>query len=160
MTQRSALQHRHGHVGGDVLQAPDFGEAFEGAVRHTPGPAQQALLHSSRGHLHPSLGRELPEKAPVPSSSPAGGNQELHGAGSPASSAGRSPLGFLQLLASDDLEDEEFAPMYNCWRFLRHPSPAMLSLVLTGLITLSQRAQMVSRAESRAAMWDAHMGTG
>ncbi|KAM6188800.1 uncharacterized protein WM294_015149 [Sarcoramphus papa] len=50
----------------------------------------------------------------------------------------------LALLASDDLEDEEFAPLYNCWRFLRHPSPAMLSLVLTGLITLSQRAQMVS----------------
>jgi len=72
--------------------------------------------------------------------------------GSPASSAGCTLLGFFQLLASSDLEDEKFAPMYQVWRFLRIPSVAMLSLVLTGLIMLSQRGEMVSRVQSRGAM--------
>jgi len=39
--------------------------------------------------------------------------------------------------------------MYQVWRFLRFPAVAMFSLVLTGLITLSQRGEMVSRAQSR-----------
>ena len=72
--------------------------------------------------------------------------------GSPTSSAGRSLLGLFQLLASSDLEGEEFAPMYQVWNFLMDPSMAMLSLVLTGLATLLQRGEMVSRAQSRGAM--------
>jgi len=72
--------------------------------------------------------------------------------GSPTSSAGCSLLGLFQLLASSDLEDEDFAPMYQVWNFLMDPSMAMFSLVLTGMITLSQRGKMVSRAQLRGAV--------
>jgi len=66
LTERSDLQHCPGHVGGDVLCVPDFGERLEGAVDPTAGPAEQALIHLNGGHLRPSLGCELPEKAPLP----------------------------------------------------------------------------------------------
>jgi len=42
--------------------------------------------------------------------------------------------------------------MYQVWNFLMDPSVAMFSLVLTGMITLSQRGKMVSRAQSRGAV--------
>ena len=42
--------------------------------------------------------------------------------------------------------------MYKVLRFLRNPSPAMLSLVLRSLMTLSERAEMVSRASSKGAI--------
>ena len=152
LTERSALQHCPGSLGGDVLRAPDLGERFEGSIHPTPAPAEQALLHIPGGHQHPSPGCELPEIAPVLVSCAARGNQELHAAGSPASSAGHSLLGFFQLLASSDSEDEDFSRQYKVWRFLTHPSLPMLCLVLTGLATLSQRGEMVSRAQSRGAM--------
>ena len=72
--------------------------------------------------------------------------------GSPTSSAGRSLLGLFLLLASSELEDEEFAQMCQVWNLLMDPSLAMVSLVLTGVITLSQRGEMESRAQSRGAM--------
>ncbi|KFP63113.1 Maestro heat-like repeat-containing protein family member 7, partial [Cariama cristata] len=53
----------------------------------------------------------------------------------------------LALLACSDLEDEDFAPMYKVWRFLRHPSLVMLSLVLRGLVTLSERAEMARKMQ-------------
>ncbi|XP_026723074.1 uncharacterized protein LOC113490702 [Athene cunicularia] len=44
----------------------------------------------------------------------------------------------LALLVCADIDAEEFAALYKSQRYLRHPSPAMLSLVLTGLVTLSE----------------------
>ncbi|XP_076219965.1 maestro heat-like repeat-containing protein family member 7 [Aptenodytes patagonicus] len=43
-----------------------------------------------------------------------------------------------QLLLCADVGREEFAALYKAQRYLRHPSPVMLSLVLRGLITLSE----------------------
>ncbi|XP_076219962.1 maestro heat-like repeat-containing protein family member 7 [Aptenodytes patagonicus] len=43
-----------------------------------------------------------------------------------------------QLLLCADVGTEEFAALYKAQRYLRHPSPVMLSLVLRGLITLSE----------------------
>ncbi|OPJ75763.1 hypothetical protein AV530_011929 [Patagioenas fasciata monilis] len=51
----------------------------------------------------------------------------------------------LALLASSDLEEEEFAPTYLTRRFLRQPRPAMLSLVLRGIMTLSEREEMARK---------------
>ncbi|CAM9983003.1 unnamed protein product [Bubo scandiacus] len=44
----------------------------------------------------------------------------------------------LSLLACADIDAEEFAALYKAQRYLRRPSPVMLSLVLTGLVTLSK----------------------
>ncbi|KAM6042948.1 maestro heat-like repeat-containing protein family member 7 [Theristicus caerulescens] len=44
----------------------------------------------------------------------------------------------LALLASSDIDSEEFAGLYKVQRYLRRPSLVLLSLVLRGLITLSQ----------------------
>ncbi|XP_076219893.1 maestro heat-like repeat-containing protein family member 7 [Aptenodytes patagonicus] len=43
-----------------------------------------------------------------------------------------------ELLLCADVGTEEFAALYKAQRYLRHPSPVMLSLVLRGLITLSK----------------------
>lgn len=51
-----------------------------------------------------------------------------------------------QLLAASDVRAKEFAATYNLWRSLRHQSLEMLSLVLQGLVTLSQRPETVSGA--------------
>ncbi|KAK2511335.1 hypothetical protein Q9233_017059, partial [Columba guinea] len=48
----------------------------------------------------------------------------------------------LAILASSDLQDEEFAPMYLVMRFLRQRRPTMLSLLLRGMMTLSQTDEM------------------
>ncbi|XP_026722916.1 uncharacterized protein LOC113490593 [Athene cunicularia] len=37
-----------------------------------------------------------------------------------------------------DIDTKEFAALYKAQRYLRHPCPLMLSLVLTGLVTLSE----------------------
>lgn len=84
----------------------------------------------------------------MPLSSAAGGNQELQHVGSAASSAGHSLLGFFQMLACDDGEEEKLHRLYTKTRFLRNPDLALLSLVLSGLLTLSERADMVSRVLS------------
>ncbi|KAM6184404.1 maestro heat-like repeat-containing protein family member 7 [Sarcoramphus papa] len=47
----------------------------------------------------------------------------------------------LTLLAASDVRAKEFAATYNLWRSLRHQSLEMLSLVLQGLVTLSQRPE-------------------
>ncbi|XP_064903880.1 uncharacterized protein LOC135577687 [Columba livia] len=73
--------------------------------------------------------------------------QELHGARSPSSSAGRSLLACFQILASSDLQDEEFAPVYLVMRFLRQRRPAVLSLLLRAMMTLSQRGEMARKME-------------
>ncbi|XP_076219973.1 maestro heat-like repeat-containing protein family member 7 [Aptenodytes patagonicus] len=44
----------------------------------------------------------------------------------------------MTLLLCADVGTEEFAALYKAQRYLRHPSPVMLSLVLRGLITLSE----------------------
>ncbi|XP_071588668.1 uncharacterized protein [Heliangelus exortis] len=143
------LLHWPGHVGGDVLRAPGLGSGCARAPQAAPAEeAEAALLHSQGGHL--LLGCEFPERAPVPSSSAARGKQELHGVGSSTSSAHPSLLGFFQLLASLHLPEEHFARTYEFWRFLRHRSQAMLSLVLSGVATLSESPEMVSRAFWRA----------
>lgn len=76
----------------------------------------------------------------------ASGNQEPHGVGSPAGSASLSWASLFQLLASSDINSEEFAGLYKVQRYLRRPSLVLFSLVLRGLITLSQRPETVSRA--------------
>jgi len=152
LTERSALQHYPGHVGGDVLCAPDFGECLEGAVIAPLAPGEGDLLHKKGGPLHHSLGCELPEKAPVPLFCAARGNHVFASCGEPRQLCQLLTAGLFQVLAFGDVEDELFAPMYLFLRFLRHPSLSVLSLVLTGLATLLQRGKMVSRAQSRGAM--------
>ncbi|CAM9185130.1 unnamed protein product [Bubo scandiacus] len=44
----------------------------------------------------------------------------------------------LALLVSADIDDKQFAALYETQRYLRRPSPVMLSLVLAGLTTLSK----------------------
>ncbi|CAM9398422.1 unnamed protein product [Bubo scandiacus] len=44
----------------------------------------------------------------------------------------------LALLACADIDTEGFGALYKAQRYLRRPSPVMLSLVLTGLVTLSK----------------------
>ncbi|KAK4805603.1 hypothetical protein QYF61_016463 [Mycteria americana] len=51
----------------------------------------------------------------------------------------------LALVLCTDVETEEFAALYKAQRFLRRPSLVMLSLVLRGLITLSETPETVSR---------------
>ncbi|KAK2525017.1 hypothetical protein Q9233_009064, partial [Columba guinea] len=51
----------------------------------------------------------------------------------------------LAILASSDLQDEEFAPMYLVMRFLRQRRPAVLSLLLRAMMTLSQRGEMARK---------------
>ncbi|XP_064904133.1 uncharacterized protein LOC135577933 [Columba livia] len=58
----------------------------------------------------------------------------------------------LAMLAGSDLGDREFALLYMAFRFLKEERPAMLSLVLTGTMTLSQTDEMVSGVSPRAAM--------
>lgn len=75
-----------------------------------------------------------------------------------ASPAGAAPLSLpslFQLLASGSISSEDFAGLYKVQRYLRRPSRALLSLTLTGLVTLSQRPETVSGAQSREAMWAA-----
>ena len=50
---------------------------------------------------------------------------------------------------------EQFAALYKAHRYLRRPSPVTLSLVLTGLITLSKTPEMVSGGVSKAS----HIGS-
>ncbi|KAK2511239.1 hypothetical protein Q9233_017112 [Columba guinea] len=57
-----------------------------------------------------------------------------------------------EILASSDLQDEEFAPMYLVVRFLRQRRPTMLSLVLRVIMTLSERDEMLSRARKMKVM--------
>ncbi|XP_026723320.1 uncharacterized protein LOC113490912 [Athene cunicularia] len=57
----------------------------------------------------------------------------------------------LALLACANIDRKEFAALYKAQRYLRHPSPVMLSLVLTGLITLSQTPGTVSGGSARGA---------
>ncbi|KAK2519482.1 hypothetical protein Q9966_013887 [Columba livia] len=71
--------------------------------------------------------------------------QELHGARSPTSSASCSLLACFQMLASSDLQDEAFAPMYQVSRFLRQRRPTLLSLLLRGMMTLSERHEMARK---------------
>ncbi|CAN0308514.1 unnamed protein product [Bubo scandiacus] len=51
----------------------------------------------------------------------------------------------LTLLACADIDVEEFAGLYKAQRYLRHPSPVMLSMVLTGLITISKTPEMARK---------------
>ncbi|XP_074786968.1 uncharacterized protein LOC141972830 [Athene noctua] len=51
----------------------------------------------------------------------------------------------LDLLTRDDIDDKDFAALYNAQRFLRRPSPVMLSLVLTGLVTLSKTPELARK---------------
>ncbi|XP_026722906.1 uncharacterized protein LOC113490586 [Athene cunicularia] len=51
----------------------------------------------------------------------------------------------LALLASADLDDKEFAALYKAQRYLRRPSLVMLSLVVTGLVTLSKAPKMARK---------------
>ncbi|XP_074693885.1 uncharacterized protein LOC141928917 [Strix aluco] len=69
----------------------------------------------------------------------------------PCSSAGLSPLSPFQLLACADIDTEEFSALYKAQRYLRRPSPVMLSLVLTGFITLSKTPETVSGGLARGA---------
>ncbi|KFZ56209.1 Maestro heat-like repeat-containing protein family member 7, partial [Antrostomus carolinensis] len=49
------------------------------------------------------------------------------------------------LLTYAGMEDEDFSAMYKAYRFLTYPSPVMLSLVLRGLMTLSEGAEMARK---------------
>ncbi|KAK2519483.1 hypothetical protein Q9966_013888 [Columba livia] len=51
----------------------------------------------------------------------------------------------LAMLASSDLQDEAFAPMYQVSRFLRQRRPTLLSLLLRGMMTLSERHEMARK---------------
>lgn len=80
--------------------------------------------------------------------SAASGNQELQHAGSPASSARCSLLAFFQMLASDDVQGDEAVLLCGNSRFLRSTSTDVQSLVLRGLLTLTEGAKMVSTVVS------------
>ncbi|CAM9149990.1 unnamed protein product [Bubo scandiacus] len=51
----------------------------------------------------------------------------------------------LALLACADIDAEQFAALYKAHRYLRRPSPVTLSLVLTGLITLSKTPEVARK---------------
>ncbi|XP_042653750.1 maestro heat-like repeat-containing protein family member 7 isoform X1 [Tyto alba] len=51
----------------------------------------------------------------------------------------------LFLLVCPGVDPEEFAALYKAQRYLRHPSPLMLSLVLRVLLTLSESPEMARR---------------
>ncbi|KAK2514603.1 hypothetical protein Q9966_015666 [Columba livia] len=53
----------------------------------------------------------------------------------------------LAMLAGSDLGDREFSLLYMAFRFLKEERPAMLSLVLTGIMTLSQTDEMARKME-------------
>ena len=71
--------------------------------------------------------------------------------GSPAGSARVSWTSLFQLLAARDIRSQDFAAVYSICSSLRYPSLEMLSLVLQGLVTLSQRPETVSGVQSRGA---------
>ena len=96
-----------------------------------------------------------------------GGHAALHGQGCPqgglsapqlpvgtrsctvrgaSQTAGRSLLGLFQLIACTVLTAEDLPGLYKVQSDLRHPSLVLLSPVLRGLITRSERPDMVSRA--------------
>lgn len=73
LTERSGLQHWHGHVGGDAFHPPEFGEDLQGAPQRPPGCEITQPVHlGRRERLHPSLGCELPQKALITFSEPRG----------------------------------------------------------------------------------------
>ncbi|XP_074786303.1 maestro heat-like repeat-containing protein family member 7 [Athene noctua] len=51
----------------------------------------------------------------------------------------------LALLACANIDTEEFAALYKAQRYLRRPSPVFLSMVLTGLNTLSKTPEMARK---------------
>ncbi|CAM9152253.1 unnamed protein product, partial [Bubo scandiacus] len=51
----------------------------------------------------------------------------------------------VSLLACTDIDAEQFAALYKAHRYLRRPSPVTLSLVLTGLITLSKTPEVARK---------------
>ncbi|XP_074786962.1 uncharacterized protein LOC141972824 [Athene noctua] len=55
------------------------------------------------------------------------------------------------LLLCTDIHEADFAALYETQRYLRRPSPVMLSLVLTGLIMLSKTPGTVSGGSARGA---------
>ncbi|XP_074666030.1 uncharacterized protein LOC141916940 [Strix aluco] len=57
----------------------------------------------------------------------------------------------LVLLVSAVIDNKQFAALYKTQRYLRRPSPVMLSLVLTGLTTLSKTSETVSGGSARGA---------
>ncbi|KAK4809437.1 hypothetical protein QYF61_009692 [Mycteria americana] len=66
-------------------------------------------------------------------------DQQLRGMFS--STAEEACIHHLALLASSNIASEEFAGLYKAQRYLRRPSLVLLSLVLRGLVTLSQRPE-------------------
>ncbi|XP_017595573.1 PREDICTED: uncharacterized protein LOC108448123, partial [Corvus brachyrhynchos] len=64
----------------------------------------------------------------------------------------KSCLAFLAMLASDDIVENKVGPLYKALRLLRSPRMEMVSLVLRALLTLSERAETVSRLLSGADM--------
>lgn len=65
----------------------------------------------------------------------------------------RLSAAFFQMLAADDVVENKVGPLYKALRLLRSPRMEMVSLVLTALLTLSERAETVSRLLSGADMW-------
>ncbi|KAL2300906.1 hypothetical protein Nmel_011458, partial [Mimus melanotis] len=61
-------------------------------------------------------------------------------------------LSFLAMLASDHVQEEELSPLYEASGFLRYSGMEMVPLVLRALVTLSERAETVSRLLSGADM--------
>ncbi|XP_026719036.1 maestro heat-like repeat-containing protein family member 7 [Athene cunicularia] len=51
----------------------------------------------------------------------------------------------LAMLVCSQIDDKRFADLYKAQRYLRHPSPVMLSLVLTGLVILSKTPKMARK---------------
>lgn len=74
-----------------------------------------------------------------------------------ASGKGCSLQGFFQMLASEVVQEKEFASLYNICRFLIYSDSnrdtQMLSLVLRAPITMSERDDRVSRMVSGADRW-------
>ena len=134
LTERSGLQHRHGHVGDDVVHAPDFGGGLQGATRQTPGHEITQPGHLSHGgRLHPSLGCELPERVLITFNEPCRLCQYLTAV-------------LFQLMASSEIQSEDSGDESHIESYQRHPSLWTVSLLLESLITLSERPDSVSRA--------------
>ncbi|CAM9516537.1 unnamed protein product, partial [Bubo scandiacus] len=62
-----------------------------------------------------------------------------------SSTAEDSCIYSLAVLVFSEIDDKEFADLYKAQRYLRHPSPVMLSLVLTGLVILSKKPKMTRK---------------
>lgn len=124
-------------MGGDALHAADLGEGFEGGDQGLT--AEQAGRRSHRRHLYPLLGCESMDNALLP----------FRAACAPAGS--HLAMSMFQLMAKSEDNEDFFGDLRHLKAFLKHPSVEMRSVVLRGLVMLSETQEKVSGALSTEA---------